>query len=414
MIFYRIISILIFPLLLIYLFIRILKNKEDKNRFLERLAITSQKREQGDFIWFHAVSVGEVNSALILVDELLKDKKIKILFTTSSLTSSQILAKKIQENYQGRVIHQFLPYDCYFIVKKFLNFWRPKKVIFFESEIWINFLTELKQRNIKTYLINARISDKSFQKWLSAKKFGVNIFNYFDKIFAQSKEDKNKFSQLSKQQVFYLGNLKSQAKTLKYNESELKKLTKQISHRKFWIAASTHKGEEEIIIRIHKKLQEKFADLLLILIPRHPNRADEIIDLFAGLRFSQRSKNQEIKSEDDIYLADSLGEIGLFYKLADFIFLGGSLLEIGGHNPFEPIKLDSLVISARKGIANFREIYQDLEQNQACILVENENELYEKLLQLLHNPQLSSQYILAAQNYLKNNKNIVTKIVERL
>ncbi len=412
MILYRIISILLLPFLTLYIFWRALKGKENCHRVKERFAFSSQKRPEGEMVWMHAVSVGEANSSLVLVDELLRSSpKISIIFTTTTLTSAEILANKIKD-YQGRVIHQFLPLDSYFIVKKFLNFWQPKKIFFVESEIWPNFIYQASKARITTVLVNGRMSKKSFSRWLFAKKIGFNIFNFFTFIFAQSQGDKNRFEQLSKKEIIFYGNLKSQALNLKFDESELTKLKLQIGARPFWLAASTHKGEEEIIIATHKKLQEKFADILTILVPRHPNRTFEIKNLMMGINFSQRSIGQKINNQTEIYLADGLGELGLFYALSDFAFIGGSLQKVGGHNPFEAIKLNCAVISGEY-VFNFAEIYKKLSAQNACVIVGGD-ELPQIVGNFLEDAKMAQWQAQRALKVIENLDDIAKKIVDKV
>jgi len=412
MIFYRIISILILPFLTLYIFYRALKGKENYHRIKERFGFSSQKKPQKEMVWIHAVSVGETNSSLVLLDELLKSlPEISIIFTTTTLTSATILANKIQ-NYNGRVIHQFLPLDSYFIVKKFLNFWQPKKIFFVESEIWPNFIYEAKKARASMVLVNGRMSEKSFSRWLFAKKIGFNIFDFFTFIFAQSNDDKNRFSQLTAQEIIFYGNLKSQALNLKFDEKELEKLESQINERPFWLASSTHKGEEEIIIAAHKELQKEFPNILTILVPRHPNRAAEIKNLLAGINFSQRSAGQIINNQTAIYLADSLGELGLFYTLSDFAFIGGSLQKLGGHNPFEAIKLNCAVISG-KYVFNFAEIYEKLLTKNACLIVET-NELPKVISNFLKDKKLLQSQIERAAKAIDDFDDIAKKIVDKV
>lgn len=413
MILYRLLSILILPFLLLYLRLRIKKGKEDTLRASEKLAKTSQARPQGDLIWLHAVSVGELNSALILLDEILKsDPKTNILVTTTTITSASILADKLN-SYQGRVIHQFLPFDSYLIVKKFLNHWQPKTMIFLESEIWPNLISESKKRNIKTVLVNARMSQGSFEKWQMAQKIGFNIFNKFDLIFAQTNLDQQRLKALCLKEVLFLGNLKSQAANLECDQETLQKLQQQIKNRKIWLAASTHKGEEEVIISAHKKLKEKFPDILTVLVPRHPVRGDEIKELMTDVNFSQRSQNQEITDNTELYFADTLGELGTFYRLCDISFIGGSIADVGGHNPFEAINLNSAVISGRNSF-NFKEIYALLEENLAYFLVENESDLVNMVSELLTNDKLKSDTINNALEITKQEDSTCPKIVEKI
>jgi 3-deoxy-D-manno-octulosonic-acid transferase len=413
MLIYRIFSVLLYPVIEIYLFWRVYKKKEDKRRLKERFGISSIKRPEGGLIWIHAVSVGESNSAFILVEELIKKfSQANILFTTTTLTSAAIVEKKIPQ-FNGRVIHQFLPVDSYFCVKSFFDFWQPDLAVFVESEIWPNLLDQCVERQIPKFLINARLSEDSLKKWSWAKFFGVKIFDNFEIIFAQSLEDQRRLQKLSKNKVEYFGNLKSQARDLEVNNIELEKLKSQIKARKLFIAASTHKGEEEIIIKTHKDLKKEFPDLLTIIVPRHPNRSSEIASLLSDVKFSVRSKNEEIFGDSEVYLADTLGELGIFYSLADFAFIGGSLANVGGHNPFEAIKLNCAVISGNM-ISNFKEIYRDLEQNNSCVIVDSKEQLCDKVRNFLQNDKLPQELLKKANEAILNSQNISERIVENI
>lgn len=413
MLFYRLLSIALFPFLEIYLFFRVYKKKEDGKRLKERFGKSTKTCPEGDVIWLHAVSVGETNSVLILVDELLKNApQTTILFTTTTLTSAATVAAKLPE-FGGKVIHQFLPVDSYFCVKNFLQFWQPKKVIFVESEIWPNLIFEAQKMGAEVFLVNARMSKKSAEKWYLANKFGFKIFDCFNAIFVQSEEDKKRFSDLTKNEVLFCGNLKSQARDLSFNPSELANLKEQIGERKFWLAASTHKGEEGFVIQAHGELKKEFPNLLTILVPRHPNRAEEIKLLCSGINLAQRSKNQEIESSTEIYLADSLGELGTFYRLSNFAFIGGSLFEIGGHNPFEAVKLGCVVISGR-GVSNNKEIYSKLESENACVMIDSGAQLAGKVREFLQNQSAVKAMSDRALKVVESSKNIAEIIVAKI
>lgn len=410
---YRILSVLLFPFIEIYLFWRVYKKKEDKMRLRERFGKPTQPRPQGDLIWIHAVSVGETNSALIFVDELFKKfPQSAVLFTTTTLTSASIIQSKIS-SFKGKVIHQFLPIDSLFCVRDFLQYWQPSKVFFIESEIWPNLIFEARALGAKIFLINARMSEKSTRHWLHAKSFGLKIFDQFDAIFAQSKEDQKRFTNLTENEVFCYGNLKSQARDLVFNEDEIALLKNQIGDRKFWLAVSTHKGEEEIILKTHRNLKGYFPDILTILIPRHPNRCEEIKSLFDGIKFAQRSKNQKITDTTEIYLADTLGELGNFYQLADFVFLGGSLLPIGGHNPFEPIKSKCAVISGPH-VFNFQEIYEHLKAHKACVFVNAAEDLTRRIADFLSDPNKPKALAALGLETILESENIAEKIVKQI
>jgi 3-deoxy-D-manno-octulosonic-acid transferase len=414
---YQIFSTIILPFLFFYILNRKKKSKEHPHRFLERFAITKIAKPQNcQLFWVHAVSVGESNSAWILIENLLKfSPNINILFTSTSTTSAQIIEQKILQNelFKNRVIHQFLPVDSYFIVQKFLNHWKLRACIFVESEIWPNFIYCARKKAILSFLINARISQKTASQWLLLKKLGFNIFDYFSTVFAQSLQDKNLLQNLTKNNIFYEGNLKSQNSKLQVDEQKLQELKTQIGDRKIWLCASTHDGEEELLLQTHFRLKKQFSDLLTIIVLRHPNRANKVCELLKNINFSQRSKNQIITEPTEIYLVDSLGELGTFYSLVNFAFIGGSLLKIGGHNPFEAIQLNCIVISGAE-VFNFAEIYQDLQQKNACEIVENVDELYEIVQKFLQNSELILPYAINAKQAIETSQNTSQKIIEKL
>ena len=414
MIFYRIFSILLFPLIELYLIIRLLQKKEDKSRITERLGNPTKARPEGEIIWVHAVSVGEANSSLILIEEILqKNSQISVLITTTTITSAAIIEQKLAQ-FNGCLIHQFLPVDSFYPVKKFLNFWQPKAAIFLESEIWPNLLDQSRARGIKTFLVNCRISDKSARKWQIARFLGLKIFDLFSAIFVQINSDLGKVKSLTKNEVFAYGNLKSQAQNLFVDAEKLANLKAEISERKIFVAASTHKGEEQLILESFKKLCDEFPDLLLVLVIRHPNRALEVKELAKNYQIAQRSLNEKIDENVQIYLVDTLGEMGIFYSLNDFAFIGGSLLDnIGGHNPFEAIKLDCAVISG-KFVVNFSEIYSQLGQGDACKIIEGSDELALEVKQFLDNKDLVQKTNQNAQKVISSAGNISQKIVTKI
>ncbi len=413
MLIYRILSVALFPFLEIYLFFRVYKKKEDKKRLKERFGKPTALRPKGQIIWLHAVSVGETNSAFILIEELLSFfPKVSILFTTTTVTSAAVVAAKIPQ-FNGRVVHQFLPIDTYFCVKDFFYFWRPEVAIFVESEIWPNLIDVANQMDVPTFLVNARMSEKSSAKWRFAKSCGFSIFDSFAGIFAQSEEDKARLQTLTDQEIFFYGNLKSQAQNLGFDADELTKLKTQIGSRKFWLAASTHKGEEEIIMQTHELLKKDFPDLLTILVLRHPNRAEEVKPLLNSVKLAQRSKKENIESGTEIYLVDTLNELGIFYRLAKFSFIGGSLAQVGGHNPFEAIKLGCGVISGRN-VKNFKEIYATLEARNACALVDSAASLAAKVREFLQSEQALQAMISKAATAIESADDIAKEVVEKI
>ncbi|MBP7709638.1 MAG: 3-deoxy-D-manno-octulosonic acid transferase [Rickettsiales bacterium] len=413
MLIYRILSVALYPFLELYLFWRVYKKKEDKKRLKERFGHATIFRPKTSIIWIHAVSVGETNSALILVDELLKTfPTTSILFTTTTITSASVVAAKLPA-FEGRVVHQFLPIDTYFCVKNFFEFWRPEIAIFVESEIWPNLVGVADEMGVPTFLVNARMSEKSATKWTFAKYFGIRIFDYFSGIFAQSEEDKTRFQKLTDKEVFFFGNLKSQAQSLEFNDDELVALKSKIAGRKFWLAASTHQGEEEAIVQAHQILKKDFPDLLTILALRHPNRADEVKPLFGSMHFAQRSRGEKIENDTQIYLVDTLGELGLFYRLANFALIGGSLAKVGGHNPFEAIKLECGVISGRN-VKNFKSIYESLEAKNACVMVDSSAMLAAQVKEFFQNEKALQVLNKNAAEAILVSENIAGEVVEKI
>ena len=288
--FYNLIIIIVLILSPLIIFYRILKKKENPKRFLEKFGFFRGNKKTGKLIWFHCSSVGELLSVVPLIEKLEKEKDIKnILLTTSTLSSSNLFKKfKFKKTF-----HKFYPIDNYFIVNRFLNYWKPSAVFFVESEIWPEMLKILKLKKIKVYLLNARLSERSFRRWKYLKKIATNLFNSFDYIFPQSKETQKYLKYFNLRNIEFLGNLK-------FSETEKKNINKPLPklflNRNIFCAASTHKNEEEIISNIHLELNKKIKNLLTIIIPRHIERSGEIIEIFTKKKLnyichSQKKKN---------------------------------------------------------------------------------------------------------------------------
>ncbi|MBL6664363.1 MAG: 3-deoxy-D-manno-octulosonic acid transferase [Rickettsiales bacterium] len=408
---YKILSVLSFPIVELWIFWRIFKKKDDPVRFKEKFGVATQERPNNEVIWIHAVSVGEAKSALSLVDEILKrDKKVSVLLTTTTLTSAEIVGEYAKKS-GGRLIHQFCVLDLLYQVRSFLTFWQPSKVIFLESEIWPNIINESKRLGANIYLANARMSDKSAKRWQYLQYFFWGIFDMFDGIIAQSKDDKARFETLTKQEVAFVGNLKAQFREIEYDRDNLVSLQNKIGKRPIFLAASTHRGEEEIIIDTHLKLKKDFPDILTIVVIRHPNRAHEVETLLKKISYAKRSRKEEVKNDKELYLVDTIGELGIFYKLVNFAFIGGSLQEIGGHNPLEPIMLDTAVISGEH-VFNFREIYDDLVKKSACIMVKDSSGLYETARYFIANPSEAKDLAKKAKVSFDLSKDVARSIVD--
>jgi len=353
------VSIIIFisPVIII---LRIFKNKEDKIRFKEKFCFFSKKRGHGKLVWLHGASVGEVMSVLPIINEFEKNNSIdKILITTSTLSASKII-EKIRFK---KVIHQFFPIDHIFFSKKFLNFWKPNLAIFIESEIWPSMFKGLKKRNIPLILLNARITSKSFHRWLKIRKFSVSIFKLINFAYPQNNETKVFLKKLNVKNIKLIGNLKfiQNKKLSKNNNRNEKKLFKQFRKYKTFVAASTHPTEEMLAAKTHLLLRRKNRNLITIIIPRHIHRTDEIIKELKKLKLKivvHSSKNKNLNNKD-IYIVDTFGESKKFYKIASTVFVGGSMINRGGQNPLEPARYGAKILHG-PNVGNFKEIYNYL------------------------------------------------------
>ncbi len=392
--FYRILINIILILSPFIILFRLLKDKEDLLRFKEKLGIFKKNKSKGKLIWFHGASVGELQSIVPLIEKLEKNKSIKqILVTSNTLSSSKVL--KI--NKFNKVIHQFFPIDSNFLIKKFLNYWRPSKALFIDSEFWPNTIIQLKENNIPIILINGRITKKTFKKWSKFSSLSKKIFSKFDLCLSSSKESFSYLKKLNFKNVKYLGNLKySQAELENF---ELKKnLKKFLSNKKTWCASSTHHPEELFVAQAHKVLKKNTKNLITIIIPRHAERYSSIkYDLEKlNLKVHLDKPSKRIDPKTDIYLVNSYGNTRSFYKNCNNIFLGGSLVKHGGQNPLEAARYGCSIING-PNVQNFKEIYEFLKKNKISTYIKKNKELTNQL-NILFKKQGNSKMI---QNKIK-------------
>ena len=374
--------ILISPLLIIF---RIYKNKEDKIRFKEKFSIPSKKRSKGKLIWFHGASVGEILSIIPLIENYEKDKSIKqILVTSSTLSSSKVL-QKFQFK---KTIHQFYPIDHIFFTKKFLEYWKPNLAIFIESEIWPCMFKELEQKKISLILLNARITKKTFSKWIKLKNFSQEVFNKITVAYPQNFETKYFLKKLKAKKIKTIGNLKFAENV---NE-KINKLNNKFKKKKIWIASSTHSDEEIFCAKAHIELKKKIKSLLTIIIPRHVHRVKEIKSKLENLNLKviTHSSNKENLKNIDIYIVDTFGETKKFHKIGCSVFLGGSVINRGGQNPLEAARYGARILHG-PNVDNFKEIYKTL-------------------LELKVSKKINTSKELASQIIFKRNKNLGDKI----
>ena len=358
--FYQIIIlfiIIISPFIIIF---RIIKNKEHKLRFLEKFSINSRYRKKGKLIWFHGSSVGEIMSVIPLIHYYENNKSIdQILITSSTLSSSNILRKYKFK----KTIHQFFPIDFFFISKKFLNYWKPSVAIFIESEIWSSIFRILNKKEIPLILLNARITNKSFNRWLVFESYAKSVFKDISYSYPQNAETLKYLKKLNVKNIKLLGNLKFIENPYDKNINFKKQLGLIFSKYKIWVAASTHHDEEIVCAKAHIILKRKIKNLITIIIPRHINRTNEIISKIINLDLNVIRHSAKVKNLDksDIYLVDSYGESRKFYEIAKTVFLGGSLTNRGGQNPLEAARYGAKILHG-KNIKNFEDIYKYLKK----------------------------------------------------
>lgn len=389
---YRIIGLIIYPFMGPFLRLRATKGKEDRKRRYERYGYPSADKPAGPLIWFHAASVGESMAVIPLIEHVNR-LGINTIMTTGTVTSAQIVRKRLPR----QSFHQYVPLDLKPAMRRFLDHWKPDVAIFTESEIWPTTLIELANRNIPRILVNARMSDRSFKRWSSAAQLAQMLFENLSHVIAQSDLDADRFKRLGAWPVDVSGNLKVDTDSLPYHPGELQHLTQLIAGRPCWVAASTHDGEEEAIGKIHLHLKKKQPDLFTIIVPRHPDRAEAIAKELQnnGLRVARRSLNETIQPETDIYLGDTIGEMGLFLRLAQVAFVGKSLKAKGGQNPLEPAMTGIPIVSGQN-VHNFREAYSKLLEAKGVRLISDEQMLAANVEYLLNSPTERERMVQAA------------------
>ena len=385
---YRIlINIILFfsPIILI---LRLIKKKEDPNRFREKLGFFSKKKKSGKLIWFHGASVGEIQSVIPLIEKFEKNKDIKQILITSNTVSSSSIIKKFKLK---KTIHQFFPIDCNFISKKFIDYWKPSKVFFIDSEIWPNTINNLYNKKIPMILLNGRITKKTFQRWLILSNFAKALFNKFNLCLSSSLESKRYLRKLGAQNIKFFGNIK-------FSQSENTDLIMDKNFRNFaksknlWCASSTHYNEEKFCGQTHLYLNKKYKNLLTIIIPRHINRVNSIKKELMSLKLKVHldEPKRKISSNTDVYLVNSYGKTKSFYKECKNVFLGGSMINHGGQNPLEAVRYGCNIFHG-PDVSNFKEIYWFLKNKNLSKKVTNHKNLANLLSETFKNKSQSNK-----------------------
>lgn len=396
----------------VYVRRRLKKGKEDPNRLNERFGKASIPRPKGSIIWFHGASVGEAVSLLPLLQRIRTQfPHITPLLTTGTVAAATVIAKVLPEG----CLHQYNPLDVPAWIERFLNHWQPEAAIFVESEFWPNLILTCHTRKIPLYLVNAHLSEKSYQSWRRFPSVIRHLLSCFEVCLAQSEIIAQRLKDLGAPdtKVRVCGNLKFAATPLPYDTTEFTKIQAVIKGRPLWVAASTHSGEETLLGEVHYLLKENLSDVLTIIIPRHTHRAEEIAkELTAkGLRVARRSAREVIQPSTDIYLVDTMGELGLFYRLSDIAFIGGTFAPIGGHNPIEAALLDCALIWGPY-THNQTEICEVL--GTAAFAVATKKELAETVELLLVNETVRQEKMNVAHDLLETQSHVLDHVIEAL
>ena len=389
---YRSLSSAMVPLAPAVIRQRLKLGKEDPERIAERRGLTRDARPQGPLVWIHGASVGEVLAAAALIERL-RELNLRILVTSGTVTSAAIVARRFPPD----VIHQYVPYDSPRFVARFLDHWRPSLALFIESDLWPNLILSSAARRLPMVLINGRMSQRSFPRWRRVASTISALLGTFDICIAQSPTDAERFAALGCHNVITTGNLKLDVPAPPADPAKLDRLISVTRGRPMILAASTHPGEEERLIEAHKTLAGYFPSLLTVIVPRHPNRGEAITRTIAaaGLRAAQRSREEMPTAVTDIYVADTLGELGLFYRLSPVVFMGGSLVEHGGQNPIEAVKLGASIVHGPH-VFNFTDVYDALDRAGGARKAVTPEALATELGQLLDDPAARDSMVAAS------------------
>ncbi len=391
---YRGLTRLLAPLVPAYLRRRMKRGKEDPVRLGERLGTPGLARPAGHLVWLHAASVGESLSILTLIDRILAARAdLTLLVTSGTVTSAKLLGKRLPE----RALHQFVPVDTPKAVAGFLDHWRPDAAVLVESELWPNLITMTRARGIPMALINARMSASSERGWGWWASAARSITGSFDLVLAQDETAAARLRRLGATDAKAVGNLKVDAAPPPAPDGLMGDLTRFLAGRAAWVAASTHSGEERIIADTHQLLKKAVPGLLTVIVPRHPERGPEIARMLRemDLDVARRSTGDRVTGRTDIYLADTLGELGGFFRILTIVFMGGSLVRVGGHNPIEPALLGAAILTGPH-VHNFEDIYRAFAAGKACETVSDAPSLAAAIGRLMSDGALAGARLTAA------------------
>jgi 3-deoxy-D-manno-octulosonic-acid transferase len=390
---YRGLAAALTPLSGLVLARRLKRGKEHPRRLAERRGMASLPRPAEPLVWVHGASVGELVAALPIIERL-RARDFAVLVTSGTVTSAELA----QQRLPAGAFHQFVPLDSPFFVARFLDHWRPDLALFIESDLWPNLILGTAERSIPLILLNGRLSQRSFERWRRVPATIEALLARFDLCLVRSSEDAARFDALGAPRISTTGNLKLDVPPLSADPTMLASLRTALAGRAIVVAASTHPGEESAVVEAHRRLRADFPRLLTIIVPRHPDRGAEVASIATaqGLTAVQRSHGVLPNAATEIYVCDTLGELGLVYRLASVVFMGGSLVPHGGQNPIEPIKLGAAVLHGPH-VANFADLYQALDAAAGDGRVVDSDSLAERLAGLLGNAPARSRLAAAGR-----------------
>jgi 3-deoxy-D-manno-octulosonic-acid transferase len=401
---YRILSNLIYPLLFIFLYLRKILNKESAKRYKEKIFVSHfnvTRNEKLKLIWFHAASIGEFKSILPIIKEFnTKNDKFEFLITTTTLSSGNLAAVELKSF--KNVKHRFFPLDVNFLINKFLYLWKPSAIFLVDSEIWPNLILNAKKFKIPLAIINARLTLKTFNKWAKFPKTSKQIFSSFDLCLASNLETVNFLKKFNAKNIFFNGNIKL---INKIDVDKIKDINDNILIKsRFWLAASTHKGEDDLCLKTHLSLKEKYNDILTIIAPRHIDRVQEVKALCKNYNLNAQilNSNDKILDNSEIIIINSFGVLQNYFKHAISVFMGKSTLiklkNVGGQNPIDAAKLGCKIYHGPY-VYNFEDIYKILEKNKISKKIGNYSDLSDNLIEDF---KISQKHDRVATSSIKN------------
>jgi len=390
---YRLFSAVATPLMPLLLARRLRRGKEHRLRLPERRGVSVTARPPGPLVWVHGASVGELASVLPLIERI-RARELSVLVTTGTVTSGGLAEQRLPRG----VIHQFVPLDVPLFVRRFLGHWQPDLALFVESDLWPNMMIETSRRAVPMILVNGRLSENSFRRWRFLPNSIGALLRRLDLCLARSPADAERFSQLGAPHVVTTGDLKLDGPAPPADRAKLATLEAAIGGRPLVAAASTHAGEETVMIDAHQRLRANFPGLLTLIVPRHPERGVGVAEIahVAGLKTRLRSRGELPDATTEIYIADTVGELGLIYRLAPVVFVGGSLIRHGGQNPIEAAKLGAAIMHGPH-VWNFTEIYAALDQAHGAEPVTDGSKLTDAIGALMAQPAARARVTDAAR-----------------